>query len=155
MLALGLVIALIFALRLLLRRLTGWRQASGSGGTKALVEVMARSTIAPKTSVIFLKINQRIVVAGQTPQGLHTHTEFDDPDQVAAILTQIEAGRPHSITRSFGALMKQADRGYRTADQIAAEGGDDQEHLVDRTRDHMSSLLSRMRSLKKRNGEDA
>lgn len=147
LLALGLVIALIFALRWLLKRLTGWGGATGARRADALVEVLARSTIAPKTSVLFLKVHERIVVAGQTPAGLNTLTEFDDPDQVAAILTQIQAARPHSISRTFGSLMKQADKDYPT--------GDEQEHIVDRTRDSMSGLLGRIRSLKKNNGGDA
>ncbi|MFA7237640.1 MAG: flagellar biosynthetic protein FliO [Phycisphaeraceae bacterium] len=147
MLALGLVIALIFALRWLLKRLTGWGGATGAHRADALVEVLARSTIAPKTSVLFLKIHERIVVAGQTPAGLDTLTEFDDPDQVAAILTQIQAARPHSISRAFGSLLKQADKDYAP--------GDEQEHIVDRTRDSMSGLLGRIRSLKKNNGGDA
>lgn len=147
LLALGLVIALIFALRWLLKRLTGWGGTAGAHRADALVEVLARSTIAPKTSVLFLKIHERIVVAGQTPAGLNTLTEFDDPDQVAVILTQIQAARPHSISRTFGSLMKQADKDYPT--------GDEQEHIVDRTRDSMSGLLGRIRSLKKNNGGDA
>ncbi|MHB1156283.1 MAG: FliO/MopB family protein [Phycisphaerales bacterium] len=147
LLALGLVIALIFALRWLLKRLTGWGAAAGAHRADAMVEVLARSTIAPKTSVLFLKIHERIVVAGQTPAGLNTLAEFNDPDQVAAILTQIQAARPHSISRTFGSLMKQADKDYPT--------GDEQEHIVDRTRDSMSGLLGRIRSLKKNNGGDA
>jgi len=141
--ALGVVVMLIVLVRLFLKRLHGNTAASSAG----LVEVMARVPIAPKTSVLFLRIGQRIIIAGQTQAGLNTLAEFDDPDDVAEVLAHVEAAKPASITEGFGKLMKQFDRGYDA--ETDDEGGDRDEHVVDRTRNDVTGLLTRIRSLNK------
>jgi len=143
--ALGVVITLVVVVRLFLRRLHG-----GGGTTNAgLVEVMARVPIAPKTHVLFLRIGERIIIAGQTQAGLNTLANFDDPEDVAEVLAHVQAAKPASISEGFTKLMKQFDRGY---DPDQTEGGDRDEHVVDRTRNDMSGLLTRLRSLNR--GDD-
>lgn len=142
-LALGVVIALIFALRWLLQRMSG-AGAVGSGG--GLVEVLARAPIGHKTQIVFLRVSERIIVAGQTPAGLNTLAEFEHPDDVASVLQAVESSRPNSISRSFASLLGQADRATET-------GYDDSEHLVDRTRDGLSGLANRIRSMRGGDGE--
>jgi flagellar biogenesis protein FliO len=144
--ALGVVIALVVLVRLFIRRLHGGGAASSPG----LVEVMARVPIAPKTSVLFLRIGQRIIIAGQTQAGLNTLASLDDPDDVAEVLAHVQAAKPASITEGFGKLIKQFDRGY---DPNEVEGGDSAEHVVDRARNDVSGLLSRLRSLNRRDND--
>ncbi|MEX2673576.1 MAG: flagellar biosynthetic protein FliO [Phycisphaeraceae bacterium] len=142
--ALGVVLALIFTLRAVLMRMTGTQ--AGVGGNR-LVEVLARATIGHKTQVVFLKIHQRVIVAAQTPNGMDTLTTLDDPDEVAWLLGQVEAAKPVSITRSFRTVMQRFDKDY-TPDEPSNR--DTSEHDVDRTRDQLSGLLSRIRHLKDR-----
>jgi len=141
--ALAIVIALIFFLRFMLQRLGG--QASTAAHVAPLVEVLARSSIAPKTQLMFLKINQRVVVVAQSQAGLQTVTTFDNPEDTAWVLRQVESARPMSISQGFKQLMHRFDNDY--AAQSAEEGADDSEQYVDRTRNEMSSLLSRIRNL--------
>jgi len=144
--ALGVVITLIVLIRLGLKRLHGDAGSASAG----LVEVMARVPIAPKTHVLFLRIGERVIIAGQTQAGLNTLASFDDPDDVAEMLAHVEAAKPASISEGFSKLMRQFDRGY---DPARDEGGDGEEHVVDRTRNDLTGLLTRIRSLNQRDDE--
>ena len=143
--ALGVVLALIVALRFVIQRVTGLRPAPM---TTRLVEVLARSPIAPRTHLLFLRIHQRIVVATQSPAGMQTLTELTDPQEVAAIMAQVQAARPASISRSFQHLLGRLDRDY-----VPDEPADGAEPTVDRTRDEVNGLLARIRNLKDRSGQ--
>lgn len=146
--ALGVVIALILLLRAFLQRLGGAPAGSTNSG---LVEVVARTGIGPRTQVLFLRINQRIIVVAQSSSGLQTLTELDDPEEVAWLLGRVESAKPMSISQGFRHLMHRAERDYNRAEMAASEdGGDEQEQYVDRTRSQLSGLLSHIRTLKQR-----
>ncbi len=151
LMALGIVLALIFLLRAVLKRLAGPNAPSSRGG---LVEVLARTSIAPKTCVLFLKINDRIVVAAQGPTGIDTLTTLDDPEDVARILAQVSAAQPASITSGFRKLLQRADAGYDDRPFVDDEGGDDDEQFFDRTRDQLTSLVTRIRGMGARSRND-
>ncbi len=140
--ALVIVIALIFAVRMLLRRMSGQGGAGDSGG---LVEVLARSTIAPKTQVLFLKVQQRILLVAQGPAGVQPLANIDDPQEIAQLLTAIDAGKSNSITRGFRQLMSRMDRAYESPEETA--GADQSEHSIDRANEQVSGLLGRLRRM--------
>lgn len=149
-LALGIVIGLIFALRYLVQRLGG--AATSAAHVAPLVEVLARTNIAPKTQMMFLKINQRLVVVAQSPAGLQPITTFDDPEDLAWALTQIESAKPMSITQGFRQIMHRFEGDYDPDNPQASEtesAGDAERH-IDRTHNQMSSLLSRIRNLSRK-----
>jgi len=141
--ALGVVIALVYLARIVLRRMHGLSGSTSSNSS--VVEVLARCPVGPRTHVLLLRINERIIVAGQTQAGLNTLAEVDDPDEVAGVLASIEASRPTSITSGFNKLLRQFDRGHQMQSPEDA-GTDDAEHLVDRARSDVSSLIGRIRS---------
>ncbi|MBI1369524.1 MAG: hypothetical protein GC162_12830 [Planctomycetes bacterium] len=148
--ALAIVISMIFALRFILQRVGGG--ATAAAHVAPLVEVLARTTIAPKTQVMFLKINQRIVAVCQSPAGMHPLTTFDQPDDMAWILSQIESAKPMSISQGFRQLVHRFDRDYAAESETSPTGPDTGEQYIDRTRDSMSSLLSRLRTLSRGKG---
>jgi flagellar biogenesis protein FliO len=143
--ALGVVIGLILLLRLLLQKTSGAQHVGGVGG---LVEVLARTPIAPRTHLLFLRINQRVVVAAQTPAGLSHLLQLDDPQDVAWVLGRVQSAKRGSITRNFVSLLSGFDR-----EHDKAEGADTGEHRVDRARERLSGLMSRIRQLQR--GGDA
>ena len=146
--ALGVVILLIVMLRVFLKRMSGGAAASTTGG--GLMEVLARCPIGNKAQVVFLRVNQRIIVAAHTQAGMNTLAQVDDPDEVAALLAQAEAGRPASISQSFQKLVRQFEGTHEAAD---GSGGDADEHLFDRTRSELSGLTGRLRDLTQRRGD--
>ncbi len=145
--ALGIVLLLIYLLRAVMRKMSGHIATTPVHG---LVEVLARTSIGPKTHVIFLKINERIVVVSQTPAGLNTLMTMTDPEEIAQILTQISTTRSGSVTSGFKSLMRQIDRSYQGDKDTVDEGEDTQEQYIDRTRNEVAGLLNRVRSIRKR-----
>jgi flagellar biogenesis protein FliO len=146
--ALGLVIALILLLRLILQRMNRYTPS----GTDGLVELLGRSAIGPKTSIMFLRIDRRIVVVAQTPAGMNTLTEINDEEQIAALMARFEAAKPQSLSVGFKSLLSRFDRDHDvpTGTEVEAssidEGGDSNERHLDRTRDSLGDLMARIRS---------
>lgn len=150
--ALGVVISLIFAMRLVMNKLSG---RAVMGGRTGIVEVLSRTSISPRNQIMLLRLGQRIIVVSEGPNGVRTLANLDDPDEVAGLLTTINSSKPGSITQSFNQLLNRADTEMDNPAGFTAEhGGDEDEHLVDKTRNELSSLLSRIRSMSK-GGRDA
>lgn len=138
--ALGAVVGLILLLRAAMLRLAG-RNFAVAGNP--LAEVLGRVSVGPKQTLVFIKAGRRVLLVGQTAQGLNTLADIDDPEEVASILQAAATGRSASITRGFNQILAKFHNTYepRTAD----EGRDDSEHTVGKARDEMSGLAARLR----------
>ena len=143
--ALGLVIALILLLR------WGWLKMGGrvAVGSSPVVEVLSRTAVAPRNHVLLLRVGGRILVVGDSSAGLRTLASVEDPDEVASLLQDVTAAKPSSISGSFRQLLGNFDRDDELSDRqlLSEQGGDVQEHRMDRARDSLSGLLSRVRTL--------
>ncbi|MAX25502.1 MAG: hypothetical protein CMJ19_13460 [Phycisphaeraceae bacterium] len=143
--ALGVVIGLIFAMRMGMNKLSG---RPVMGGRSGIVEVLSRTSLSPRNQVMLLRLGQRIIVVSEGPAGVRTLANVDDPDEVAGLLTSISASKPGSISQSFNQLLNRADTEMDNPSGFAREhGGDDDEHMIDKTRNELSSLLSRIRAM--------
>lgn len=140
--ALGIVLALIFLLRWLWMKMTGQVSASSNA---AVVEVLSRTTIAPKNHVVLLRVAGRILVCNDSGQGMTTLSTIDDPHEIATILAEVSATKSSSISRSFTDLMQRFNGDYESV-QSQSEGTDAEEYSVDHTRNQLSGLLSRLRT---------
>lgn len=141
--ALGIVIALIFGARLAYQRLGG-RVATRA---TAAVEVLSRTSVAPKNHVLLLRVGQRVLVVGDSATGLRTLANVDDPEEVAALLQAVTASHDQSFTQTFQGLTSRfsGDDDRRLA--LAEEGADHAEHSRDRTRNSLAGLAARLRNL--------
>jgi flagellar biogenesis protein FliO len=142
--ALAIVIGLILLTRKGLQRLGGHVVPTSAAH---MVEVLGRTSLGPKTSVLFVKLNHRILVVGQTTAGMNTLAEIDDPEEVAGLLGQFDAARPKSISTGFRGLMTSLDRLYQGQDLEARSQEKETEADIDRAQSELSGLLSRIRSL--------
>ncbi len=147
--ALGLVIALVLVLRVILQRFNKYTP----GGAEGMVEVLGRSGIGPKTNVLFLRIDRRIVVVAQGSTGLDTLVEITDPQEVAALMARFASARPKSLSEGFRGVLQRFDKDHTAAGAVEVEasvvpdeGRDGGEQYIDRTRDRLGDLLSRVRS---------
>ena len=142
--ALGVVIGLVFAAR--------WAYAK-MGGTvvtrpSSVVEVLSRTAVAPKSHVLLLRVGQRVLVVGDSGGGgLQTLAELSDAEEVASVLQSVTAGRESSVTKNFNSLMSRFQQDPQGPGGRALEGGDDSEVHLDRTRDALSGLANRLRTL--------
>lgn len=146
--ALGVVIGLIFAARWAYTKMGGTVVARSS----PVVEVLARTPVAPKNHVLLLRVGQRVLVVGDSSTGLRTLADLDDPEEVASLLQSVTAAGERSVTKSFNSLVSRFNTDYEGKDRLAEEGGDHHEVHLDRTRDSLSGLASRLRSLGGRSG---
>jgi len=139
--ALGLVIALALALRWAWVKLTGHVPARASS---PVLEVLSRTTIAPRNQVVLLRLGGRILVVGDSPAGLRTLANVDDPEEVASLLTAITAAQPTSMSQGFSQLMHRFNNEYERPEE-ELDGRDAEGPRLDRARYSVSGLLSRLR----------
>lgn len=140
--ALGVVVALILLLRFFWMRFSG---QVGFSGQSQVIEVLSRTAVAPRNHVLLLRLGQRVLVVGDSVAGLRTLAQLDDPQEVAALLTAISAARSNSVSKTFSTLLGRFNHDYSDDIRFGDEGGDDLEHVVDRTGNRLSDLLWRMR----------
>jgi flagellar biogenesis protein FliO len=147
--ALAVVIGLIFVVRSVLGRVAG---SVTSSAFSPAVEVLSRVTVAPRNHILLVRLGKRVLVLGDSSAGLRKLADITEPDEVAGVLAAVSAGKPNSISRGFGHLMERFNRDYRPEEEWVEEGADRHEHAVDRARDQVGSLLSRVRALSGRGG---
>lgn len=147
--ALAVVIGLIFVVRSALGRVAG---SMTSSAFSPAVEVLSRVTVAPRNHILLVRLGKRVLVLGDSSAGLRRLADITEPDEVAGVLAAVSAGKPNSISRGFGQLLERFNRDYRPEEEWAEEGGNRHEHAVDRARDQVGSLLSRVRALSGRGG---
>src|SRR5690606_12807455 len=134
--ALGFVLAVILVAR--------WAWIRFGGGvisrSTPAVEVLSRTSVAPRNHVLLLRVGGRILVVGDSAGGLRTLTQIDEPDEVASLLEAVTAAKATSVSQGFAQLLSSKGGEF-------AIDADDPEHRVDRARDSLSGLLSRVRTL--------
>jgi flagellar biogenesis protein FliO len=146
--ALGVVIGLIFLTRWGWFKLSG-QQPANTTGARA-VEVLARTAVAPKNRVLLRRIGQRILVVGDSAQGLNPLTAVEDPQEVADLLTAVTQQQQDSATNNFRQMMGRVSGRFDQSAWAREQGRDDSEHTLDRSREELASLLSRVRAMTNR-----
>jgi len=141
--ALGVVIGLIFGARWLYTKMGGAVVARPS----PVIEVLSRTPVAPKNHVLLLRVGQRVLVVGDSSSGLSTLADVTDPEEVATLLQSVSTHSDRSVTKSFNSLVSRFNGDYDTQSQLDLEGGDSSEIHLDRTRDSLSGLTSKLRTL--------
>lgn len=143
--ALGIVIGLIVLTRVVWSKLTG--QAVATGTNARVVEVLSRTAVAPRNHVVLMRVGQRILICSDSGNGMNTLSEVTDPEEVAELLTTVSSNEPTSISNSFNAMISRFNGEYDPAAVHEDEGLDHAEHTLDRSREKVSALLSKMRQM--------
>jgi len=148
--ALGVVIAMVFGLRWLLRRGGVVATAAPRG---SVVEVLSRTTVAPRSHVVLMRVGQRILIVSDSSAGMRTLGQVDEPEEVAELLGSIDSSSPTSMSASFQGAMKKLSGQWSDADAAGdADGVFDDGVTMDRTRGALSSLRGRLSTLSKAGG---
>jgi flagellar biogenesis protein FliO len=137
--ALAIVLALLFALRFVMRRAAGGLGAAGR--PSGVLEILARYPIARGQSLMVLKMARRIVLVHHSGTTMRTLSEVNDPEEVAALLGRLEAGSRPREAQKFRSMLGAFERQHEQAapDKRPREfrpitGGDDHVEIVDLTR---------------------
>ena len=123
------VVALLFGLRLVLKRLGGMPSARRPSG---VVQIHGRYPVARGQQVVLLQVGQRIIVAHQGSAGMRTLSEITDPAEVAQLRAVMDGGESHASGTEFQQALAEA-----------AAVSDDQ--VVDLTRSSRAQGDHRMR----------
>jgi len=76
------------------------------------IEVLARSVINPRQTLCLIKFGQRLVLVGVSPNHMAALDTVENPEEIAGILAGLEKEGPHSITNTFGSLLRRETREY-------------------------------------------
>lgn len=138
---LGFVLAILFLLRPLLKRLAG--PLGSARAPSGVIEALARYPFGKGQFLVLLKLDTRILLICQTSQGSNVITEMSDPDEVASILRRVhdEKGESfnrklESILRDTGAAMGSAGSGLTSYDSAwdgSEESSETSSNLIDLT----------------------
>jgi len=85
--ALAVVVALIFCLRYALRRLG---RAGVLKARTGAIDVLAQRSLSAKHQLYLVRMGERLVLVGASPEGLATLCEVTDPDEIARLIEQLE-----------------------------------------------------------------
>ena len=112
--ALGVVIAIVFGIRWLLRRGGVVSTAAPQGG---IVEVLSRTTVAPRSHVVLMRVGTRILVVSDSPNGMRTLASVHDPEEVAELLGAVDSAKSTSMSQRFGSVMKKLSGQWTSEEQ--------------------------------------
>jgi flagellar biogenesis protein FliO len=153
-LALGAVIALIFVLRWVAKRVF---VMPGAARASRAVQVLSRSPLAPRQQVLLLQVGRRVVVVADSGGTMSTLCQIEDPDEVTSLLAQIMADRGMSSPKAFGSVFGRTrnrfDESMEEGEGItsALEGADPVEAPDDPAANETSSeirgLMNRVRQM--------
>ena len=152
MLALGLVLALIFALRWAVKRYF----PSVAGGANGIIRVLSRSSLTPKQHVLLVQVGKRVLVVADNGTQMSSLSEITDADEVALLVGQ--AATRTSARESFGAKFGKEQESYEekpAADEVevvAAQEPHDEGALGLKSGE-IDGLMEKVRALAKQLGK--
>ena len=114
------------------------------------VEVLARCPLSPKQQVMLLRLGRRLIVVGECGSQLNSLCEITDPDEVAALVGQLQEDRSASVSRAFGTMFWRSRRRFAPeetpADPPVLEDAEEQATVAS-AREELNGLRERVRLL--------
>jgi len=74
---------------------------------KEVVEVLGRTSIAPRQSLILMRFGSKLLLVSQQPGETRSIAELDEPGEVDRLSGLCESSRPESISNSFRDVLQQ------------------------------------------------
>lgn len=113
--ALALVVGLIYALRGVVRRVAargGLRAQFGAGGRapSGVLEVLGRYPVSRGQSIVLLRVDQRVLLLGQSSSGFRTLADFHSGDEVASLLVKARDEDSESLSGRFRTMLARFER---------------------------------------------
>ena len=156
-LALGVVIGLIFALKWGAKR---FAPGGVIGGHSRAIQVVSRTVISPKQQLMLVKVGRRLVLVSNTsPAGMSPICEIRDEDEVSELLGHISAEKGDSVTKAFGSLFRREEEKFTPNEdddapserirKAPADENDEEAVAVSATRDELHGLMEKVRLVSK------
>jgi flagellar biogenesis protein FliO len=74
---------------------------------KDVVEVLGRTSIAPRQSLILMRFGSKLLLVSQQPGETRSIAEISEPNEVTRLSGMCESSRPESISNSFRDVLQQ------------------------------------------------
>ena len=139
--ALGAVLLLIAIVAWGLKRFGPKAQLGGSA-----IRILSRSHLSPKQSLALIRVSDRVMLVGITPDRISHLTTFDDPVGVDIMTAGTSA---NAVPREpFGGLLDSESMLFEVDDDVEEHGSSADLGTVRQTRRNLKSLLGRVKALK-------
>ncbi len=139
--ALGAVLLLIAIVAWGLKRFGPKAQLGGSA-----IRILSRSHLSPKQSLALIRVSDRVMLVGITPDRISHLTTFDDPVGVD-VMTASTSG--NAVPReSFGGLLDSESRLFEVDNDVEEQVSNADLGTVRQTRRNLKNLLGRVKTLK-------
>jgi len=140
--ALGAVLLLIAIVAWGLKRFGPKGQLGGSA-----IRILSRSHLSPKQSLALIRVSDRVMLVGITPDRISHLTTFDDPVGVDILTASTNAS---AVPRDepFGGLLDSESMLFEVDDDVEEHGSSADLGTVRQTRRNLKSLLGRVKALK-------
>ncbi len=143
-LAMAVVFGLIVILRYVVGKMyPGVRAAKGA----RVVRVLSRSPIAPKQQVMLLQVGKRVIVIGDSGGQLSSLSEISDPDEVAALVGQLENVETPVTASRFSSLFNKAQDDFEEKPANPSPEPAEASREIEEAQSEISGLIDRMRML--------
>ncbi len=147
--SLAIVIVLILMLRWASKRMFG---RTVLGRSSRAVHVLSRTVISPKQQLLVVQVGRRLVVIGDSGQQMSPLCEITDPEEIAALVGQIQEEKRDTVSNTFGALFGRAGSHFekeveprQPVDAGNAGGAPDLSSQEKDTRDELNGLMDKVR----------
>ncbi len=145
--ALALVIALVFGLKWISQRVGAGRGVATRGG--GAVEVLSRTAVSARHSVLLLRVGSRLLVVGAGTDGMNTLSEISDPVEVSELLGAAEKSKAGSLSNVFaGALRRRQDDLAIESRMLSEADAADEPTGAAGAADQMRSLIAKVRGFR-------
>lgn len=135
--ALGLVVGLIVLVRRVLKRFGG--PLAHARAPSGVIEVLGRFPLVRGQTLLLIKVDRRVLLIGQSSQGLTTLSEIIDPEQVASLVQRTTHDRGDSFSRQFERLITPVHKEKASVDA--------NQTVIDLTRGRKVSAARRVASM--------
>lgn len=103
------VLVLIIALAVLWRRFNPGARAWTQAGC---MQVLVRTSITPKQSLCLIKLGNRLLLLGISPNHIASVATIDDPEEITHLLGLIESRSANSISATFNGIINREKQSY-------------------------------------------
>lgn len=105
------VLVLIIALAALWRRFNPAARALAQAGC---MQVLVRTSITPKQSLCLIKLGNRLLLLGISPNHIASVATIDNPEEITHLLGLIESRSANSISATFSGIINREKQSYAT-----------------------------------------
>lgn len=149
--AFAVVLGLIFLLRWGAKH---WFAPQLGLGTTRAVQVLARSPIAARQSVVLMRVGRRLLVIADNGSQMNSLAEITDPDEVATLVGQIQSEKTDLGAKTFGLFMnrfkkeEEPEMPEETPTEMptpAAQSENDETPTVSAAREQLNGLMEQVR----------